>query len=508
MSSPQEQLLAKQQPSDASGGDGIASSEVGIQKVSSALGYNVLAVIPTQGLGLLRGIILARLLPQEAFGVFGIAWMTIEAFTTMSNFNSKNLLITLPFDQVGLKQRWLDSLWVMEILRGALILMLVVACASFVSSLYESPELEPMLMMAGVAICIAGFTNSGFTLYEREIEYKTVVAAEQLAAMIGFCLTIGLAYFRRDATVFIWGLIATSLVKVILSFTWHPYRPQWRVDWEVFKKGLSYGKYFVMISGLTYATTQFDNLVLGKYLGLASLGVYLLTYRLAMMPVDIMAQVVSRVALPAYATLYRTDPGDCFDKWSTNFICMSWLFAASSIVLWVGGDYLISVIYGNSWVPPAGVFHLLIGTGLLRGLAQVCGSMILAMNRPDIDAKAKIMETVIFVTLVLLLIPRFGMAGAAWAGLVCYGVALVSRTAFLLKQQREVCSKMAAGLTRGLLGAGIIFWVIHFLDGIEIPILLRLGLALLLVPCVGLIFEPLLRDNARRYFLNRLPVCA
>jgi O-antigen/teichoic acid export membrane protein len=483
-------------------------SRVGARKIFSALGYNVLAVIPTQGLGLLRGIILARLLPQEAFGLFGIAWMTVEAFTTMSNFNSKNLLITLPIDQDGLKRHWLDSLWVMETLRGALILMLVSGCASLISNLYESPDLKPMLIMAGVAVFLTGFTNSGFTLYEREIEYKTVVIVEQLAAITGFCVTIGLAYWWRDATAFIWGLIATSLVKVMLSFAWHPYRPQWRVDWEVFKKGLGYGKYFIIISGLTYATTQFDNLVLGKYMGLAALGIYLMCYKLAMMPVDLMTQVVSRVALPAYATLYRNDPRDCFDKWSTNFICLSWLFAASSIGLWVGGDYLISIVYGYDWVPPVGVFSLLVCAGLLRGLTHISVSMILAMNRPDIDAKAKTVETIVFVVLVLLLIPHFGMLGAAVAGLVCYGVALVSRTGFLLHQRREVRSKMAGGLARGLLGAAIIFVTLQLLEGLGIPVVIRLGLGLLLVPCVGLMFEPLLRDNVRRYFLSRSPSCA
>jgi O-antigen/teichoic acid export membrane protein len=476
---------------------GSTSPGLNASKVFSALGYNVLAVVPTQGLSLLRGIILARLLTPEAFGIFGIAWMTIEALTAISNFNLKNLLITLPFDQKGLRNRWLDGVWLMEIMRGTLVFIAVWALASLASSFYGTPDLYPLLIMSGFAIFIAGFTNSAFTLYEREIEYKRIVIFELLVALTGFCTTIGLTFWRRDATVFVWGMISANLFKVVMSFIWHHYRPTWRFDKEILKKCLGYGKYFLIIGFLTYITTQFDNLVLGKYMGLANLGIYLVSYKLAMMPVDLMSQVVNRVALPAYAKLYRDDPGNCFEKWSTNFICLGWVFAASSIALCVGGDYFISLIYGPKWVPPMGVFYTLIGAGLFRGLVHISVSMVLAVNRPDIDAKAKIVETVVFVLLVLLLVPRFGMLGAGFSGLLCYGMALVFRTYFLLSLSSGMRLKLAAGLARLVLGVGLLIGSINLLEALSVPFVIRLGLVVLLVPCIGMSLEPLLREYMR-----------
>ena len=488
---------------------GSSIQGVGARKVFSALGYNMLAVVPTQGLGLLRGIILARVLTPEAFGLFGIALMTVEALTAISNFNLKNLLITLPFDQKDLRNRWLDSVWLMEIMRGTLIFVVVSALSSLISSFYGSPELYPLLVMAGFAVFIASFTNSAFTLYEREIEYKRIVILELLVALTGFCITIGLTFWLRDAKVFVWGMIAASLFKVIMSFKWHHYRPTWRFDKEILKKCLGYGKYFLVVSFLTYITTQFDNLVLGKYMGLASLGIYLVAYKLTMLPVDVMSQVVNRVALPAYATLYRADPANCFEKWSTNFICLGWMYALSSIGLWIGGDYLISLIYGPRWVPAMGVVYILTGVGLFRGLAHISASMVLAMNRPDIDARAKIIETVVFVLLVLILVPPFGMIGAGLAGLACYGMAVVVRTSFLLSVSAHKMSlKLAAGFGRLVLGAGILIGLSKLLEVLAMPFVLRFGLVLLLVPCIGIMLEPLLRDYMRRALLSRQPIGA
>ena len=135
------------------------------RKMFSALGYNTAALPLIHGLSFTRSVILARLLTPEAFGLFGIASMTISALSAVSNLNLKNLLITLPFDQQDLKNRWLDSVWVTEILRSGLIFLAVWALSSSVSSFYGSPKLYPLLITAASASFIAGFTNSAFTLY-------------------------------------------------------------------------------------------------------------------------------------------------------------------------------------------------------------------------------------------------------------------------------------------------------------------------------------------------------
>ena len=476
--------------------DKRASLSLGLdgRKVFSAIGYNMLAYAPTQGLNFLRSVILARLLTPEAFGLFGIVLMTIDAFTAVSNLNLKSLIITLPFDQKDSKDIWLDSIWVMEILRSTLIFVAVWAASSFVGNYYGSPELYPLLVTAAFAVLIAGFTNGAFTLYERDIEYKRVVILELLTALVGFCTTIGLTLWRRDATVFVWGMVSANLFRVVMSFAWHNYRPSWRFDGAILRKCLTYGSFFLVISFFTYVTTQFDNLVIGKYMGLAALGIYLMAYKLAMMPVDVILQVVSRVMLPLYAKLYRENPGRSFDRWSTNIICLGWVFAMSSLVLWTGGGYWISLFYGQNWIPPMGAFYTLIGIGLFRGLAQSSGSMLLAMNRQDVDSIAKTVEAVIFVVLILSLVPRFGMISAGFAGLICYLLAFIFRTSFLLTVNSEMGLKLAAGLMRLILGIGIVILSNYLLAALSMPFMVRIALVPLLFFCTGIVLEPLLRE--------------
>jgi O-antigen/teichoic acid export membrane protein len=230
---------------------------------------------------------------------------------------------------------------------------------------------------------------------------------------------------------------------------------------------------------------------------LASLGIYLVAYKLAMIPVDLLMQVINRVALPAYASLYREDTSNCFDTWSANFVSLTWVFAVSSTAMWIGGDYFISLIYGPQWVPPAGVFVMLVGAGLFRALAHVAVSMVLAVNRPDMDAKAKFVETVVFIVLVLLLVPQFGMMGAAVAGFVCYGLAMAIRVSFLISLYPAMGRQLFTGCMRWIFGVGLIMTLNYFLQAMSVPLLVRLGLVVILVLPVGVALEPNLRNYLR-----------
>jgi len=472
------------------------------RKVVSALGHNTLAAGLTLALTFTRSVILARLLTPEAFGLFGIASMTIAALSAVSNFNLSTLLITIPFDGEELKKRWLDSVWVIEIFRSGLIFVAVWAVSSLVCNFYGTPKLYPLLITASAATLIAGFANSAFTLYARDIEYRRVVILEQLTAVVSLCATAGLTFWRRDAIVFAWGMVFANTFNVVMSYAWHKYRPTCRFDMAILRKCLGYGKYFLVVSVLTFTTTQFDNLVVGKYMGLAKLGIYLLAYRLAMVPVDLMLQVVTRVAVPTYAKLYRENPGSSFETWSTNLICLGWVFATSTLVLWSGGDYLISLLYGPNWRPPAVAFYALVAIGLFRGLAHGSGGMVVAMNRPDVDARAKTAESFVFGLLVVLLTPRFGMSGAAFAGLACYLLAFIFRTSFLLSVRPKLISKLAKGFARLVLGFVIVILLDHLLAAFSMPIVIRIGLIPVLVLCSGTVLEPLLREYVLMTFRN------
>ena len=87
-----------------------------------------------------------------------------------------------------------------------------------------------------------------------------------------------------------------------MSYAFHPYRPRFAFDREVFKRAFDFGKYMFVIGVTTYVTTMVDNVVVRRLLGAAALGVYVVAYNLASLPIGMINGILGSVTFPAYGS--------------------------------------------------------------------------------------------------------------------------------------------------------------------------------------------------------------
>jgi O-antigen/teichoic acid export membrane protein len=88
-----------------------------------------------------------------------------------------------------------------------------------------------------------------------------------------------------------------------------------------------------------------------------------------------------------------------------SFLVLAFL-GTDIITAWVGPDY--ALLGGR-------VLQIMAGAALLNSLAYVPYTALVALGRPDLPAKFHLAELPLYLGLSLVLIPRWGIAGAAWA---------------------------------------------------------------------------------------------
>lgn len=457
--------------------------------IAKGFGHNTAGAVLGQVISFVRTIILARLLLPADFGLFGIAVMTIAATDVLLNLKLNISIIPRAFRDEGEQKRWLDTVWSLELVRSGIVFLISCGLAWPVSIYFGDSRILPILIAASLATLLAGFNNVGMTLHQRDVNFREVVIWELLASFFTLVVTVGLAYMLRSAMALAWGLVAGALFKIVLSYVLHPYRPSWAIDREALRESVRFGINLLIIGVLTYVTTQFDNFVVGKILGASILGVYLLAYQLAMMPVMLLGNIMNRTMFPVYSRVLRENAARGFELWALSLKYSIWLLLLICVPLWAEREQLIPWLYGQRWAAAAAPFGILIFAGLFRGLTQVSSAMLLGLGLPQVDAKAKFVETVVFVTLVLALVKPFGMMGAASAGIGCYVLAFVLRTVSVARRGTGLGRQFLSfvpGLTLGFLvgmGAG---WGLRLLGA---PLFVGLpGVALAIALC-GLILE-------------------
>jgi len=125
-----------------------------------------------------------------------------------------------------------------------------------------------------------------------------------------------------------------------------------------------------------------------------------------------------------------------------------WVFSHEILQLWLGGDF---PIMSNT------VLKILAGAVFVQALGYVPLTTLQAIGRPDIAAKYYLAEIPLYFALCFLLVPRYGIEGAAWAWLL--RLAIVT-TGLMWSARRELQGGQSVegiSLLRRSLGMNFLF---------------------------------------------------
>lgn len=172
--------------------------------------------------------------------------------------------------------------------------------------------------------------------------------------------------------------------------------------------------------GFVLLMSNADVLLIGYFMKATSVGLYRATQPLASLPFLLLTSVVF-VYLPIATRQYTQDRHTELEelfitsaKWVLN------LSLPVILVLVFLPREVLTLIYGTSYAPAAVVLSLLAINTLLRIAAGPNGAMIKAIDRTRIDLVGSVIGVMVNIVLNVLLIPRYGLLGAAIATTLGY----------------------------------------------------------------------------------------
>jgi O-antigen/teichoic acid export membrane protein len=373
------------------------------------------------GLSFVRSVVLARLLFPADYGLFGLAAGVLMGLTVFTDFSLASKVMVMSFPTEREERIHLDTVWTAGLIRGALLAIFIALSASPAAAWFHDGRLFKILMIISAAPFISGFQNVGLIKLQKDLAFRKLTIQQRVADILTFVVTIVLAVITHNYL----ALVGSQLVS--------SYRPRIAFDGRALRDSFHFGKHLFVVSILTFVTTQFDNFAVGRYLGPVALGPYILAYRLAMLPVDALISILNSVLFPAYSKIQLTES----DRLPSFFLKLntvsSGLVLAAVAPLALAARPLIYLLYGHRWDAACAPLPILAFAGIFRGLTHTISPWLVSIGRPDLDAKCKMVEASVFVSLTLILVPRFGVAGAAWTGVASYALAYAMRLALAIR---------------------------------------------------------------------------
>jgi O-antigen/teichoic acid export membrane protein len=157
-----------------------------------------------------------------------------------------------------------------------------------------------------------------------------------------------------------------------------------------------------------------DTLIVGKLAGAGPLGLYTVGLELADLPTTELAAPVSRAVFPGYARL-AGDRERLAASYLETFSAMLLVSMPASVGIGLAAEPLIRVWLGPAWLDTVPLIQALIVFGLCRTAYGNAGAVYMALGRLRIEPAMMLAYIVVLVPLLYLLIPPYGVMGAAYA---------------------------------------------------------------------------------------------
>ena len=414
------------------------------------LGYGL-----SQLMRLISNLILARLLFPEAFGVMALVSVVTVGLML---FSDVGIGPAIAQNKRGDDQRFLDTAWTIQAIRGALLWGGACLLAWPMAQLYDAPELTLYLPIAGVSLLIAGLNPTRIETAHRHLLVGRLTVLDLLSQLIGIVSMIVLAWLTQSVMALVIGGVIGAAALLFLTHAFLPGQAnRFYVEKAALKDLLHFGKWIFLSTAFWFVSSQGDKAILGKFLSLDMLGIYNIGYFLASFPLLLGFAVNQRLMIPVYRETPPKDAPENRSKLRKLRSAMTIGIMSLLAVMALLGPWLVDVLYDDRYLQ-AGAIIVVLGCAMIP---QVIGMTYDQSALAAGDSKRFFVvsgsRAVIQVVFLLVGITQFGLLGA----LVAMGLsALLIHPILVWLARVHGAWDAVHDFVAALLGVGIIALVI------------------------------------------------
>ena len=346
-------------------------------RVVSAVRWQALDQGVQQLLRLVVMVVLARLVAPEDFGIVALALVVTELAALLSTLGLGSAVV----QRRDLTQTHVAVAFTLTSALGLLWAGALLVLAPAVAGFFEEPQLVDVLRVMSIAFVCKGVHAVPLDLLRRELLFSRVIVMSTFATAVAGTGAVVAALLGAGVwalVVFSVGEAAGALVAVfVLAMRAGVFRPRLSLDRRAGRDMFRFGAQVSAVQVLYYAQGNVDNLLVGKVLGPGPLGLYSVAYRLMLLPILRVADVVTIVAFPAFSSIQH-DTARLSAALQRGVRSISLVCFPLSLGTLAAAPLVVGLVFGDRWLAAVPVVQVLALNGPRLAVARLDGAVLLA----------------------------------------------------------------------------------------------------------------------------------
>lgn len=319
------------------------------KQIVSATKWSSITELAAKLIAPITGIVLARLLTPDAFGVVTTIMMILSFVEIFTDAGFQKYLVQHEFrDKEDREQSATVAFWCNMLISLVIWGFIILFCEP-IARIIGNPGLGHVIAISCVCIPLLAFSSIQMALYKRDFDFKTLFRVRVIALLVPLVITIPLAFFLRSYWALIAGTIATYMVNAVFLTIYSSWRPNFYFSFEKLKEMFSFSVWSMVEQMSIWLTGYLDIFIISAYLSMSYLGLY----KVSMTTVGQIIGIITAATTPVlFSSLSRLQNDklqfeDVFFKFQKY---VSLFIFPIGVAIYSYSDLITKILLGEQWM--------------------------------------------------------------------------------------------------------------------------------------------------------------
>lgn len=362
------------------------------EKTVNGVGWSIASAVLSYGVTFIVGLILARMLTPEEYGLIGIVTIFTTILLSVVDCGFSNSLIR----KLNVNDDDYNTLFYFNFIVSLLMYLLLFIGAPWIASFFNDDQLISLVRITGLLIIISSFSIVQNTILTRRIDFKSKTKVSVTSAIISGVVGIIMAYLGFGVWALVAQILSQQVVYSISLWTINDWRPQKRFSFDSFKYMWNFG-WKLLVSGLLDSIwKEVYQVIVGKFYNSATLGQYTRANEYAKLFSSNLTTIIQRVSYPVISQT-QSDEERMISGYRRIIKVTMFVTAICMFFMGAVSEPLIFCLIGPQWHIAATYLPLICISLSLYPLHAINLNMLQVQGRTDIFLYLEIVKKIIAV---------------------------------------------------------------------------------------------------------------
>ena len=360
------------------------------KKTVNGLAWSALDNAARYGMQFVIGIVLARLLSPDDYGLLGLVGIFTVVCTALVNGGFTTALIR----KKDATDDDFNTVFICNLSMSLLLYAIIFLCAPLIASFFGREELVALVRVSSLGLIIGALAMVQQTRLTKRIDFKTQTKITLVSTALS-----GIAGIAMALTGFgVWALVAQQLAahvfRTIQLYLYNKWLPRLHFSTESFRDLFGFGWKMMVSALLDSVWKELYQVVVGEFYNPATLGQYTRGQHYAKLFSQNLTMVVQRVTYPVLSSI-QDEPERMVSAYRRIIRTSMFITAVTLFFLGAVSEPLIYCMIGPKWHEASTYLPLICLNSTLYPLHAINLNMLQVQGRSDLFLGLEVIKKII-----------------------------------------------------------------------------------------------------------------